>query len=87
VIYDWLGSRFGANDNIVRFAPCGELDIGGVARLNNGLSFRLVGQNMTNSICFNEGNPRNSVAENLNEFGFARPVVGRTVTGTIGYRF
>ena len=85
--YDWQGARFGANDNIVRFASAGQLDLGAVARFKNGLSLRLVAQNLTNAIIFNEGNPRNNVAENLNEFGFARPVVGRTIMGTLGYRF
>ena len=55
--------------------------------LDNGVGLRIVGQNLTNAVCYTEGNPRNSVAQNLNEFGYARPNVGRTVTGTISYKF
>lgn len=85
--FDYLGARYGALDNIVRFPGCGTVDFGGVIALDNGVGLRIVGQNLTNAVCYTEGNPRNSVAQNLNEFGYARPNVGRTVTGTISYKF
>lgn len=76
--YHWLGERFGANDNVVKFDSCGNLGLGASYRPNEQWMFQLKGKNITNEICFTEGNPRATVAENLLQLGYARPIAGAT---------
>ena len=76
--YHYLGERFGANDNVVKFDGCGNLGLGANYRPNEQWTFQLKGRNITNEICFTEGNPRATVAENLLQLGYARPIAGAT---------
>ncbi|MEO1201222.1 MAG: TonB-dependent receptor [Pseudomonadota bacterium] len=76
--YHWLGERFGANDNVVKFDSCGNLGLGASYAATDQLMFQLKGKNITNEICFTEGNPRATVAENLLQLGYARPIAGAT---------
>ncbi len=76
--YHWLGERFGANDNIVKFESCGNLGLGASYQPTDQLTFQVKGKNITNETCFTEGNPRATVAENLLQLGYARPIAGST---------
>jgi len=85
--YHWLGERFGANDNIVRFDACGNFGIGATFRANEQLSLQLKGKNITDEICYTEGNPRATVEQNLLDVGFARPIVGSYWTLSLQFDF
>lgn len=76
--YHWLGERYGANDNIVKFDTCGNLGIGASYAATDQLTFQIKGKNVTDETCYTEGNPRATVAENLLQLGYARPIVGAT---------
>ncbi len=76
--YHWLGDRFGANDNVVKFDSCGNLGLGASYMATDNLTFQVKGKNITNEICYTEGNPRATVAQNLLQLGYARPIVGST---------
>ncbi|MEO1034911.1 MAG: TonB-dependent receptor [Pseudomonadota bacterium] len=76
--YHWLGERFGANDNVVKFDSCGNLGLGASYAATDQLTFQLKGKNITNEICYTEGNPRATVAQNLLQLGYARPIAGAT---------
>ncbi len=76
--YHWLGERFGANDNVVKFESCGNLGIGASYAATDQITFQLKGKNVTDEICYTEGNPRATVAENLLQLGYARPIAGAT---------
>lgn len=85
--YHYLGKRFAANDNIVEFPSCGVLDIGAIYNNNSSFSVQLNAKNVTDEICYNEGNPRATSAENELSYGFARPIVGSNWLASSSYRF
>jgi len=85
--YQYVGKRFGANDNIVEFPNCGILDVGASYNITRSLLAQINGRNVTNEICYNEGNPRASSAENELAYGFARPIVGKTWLLSLIYEF
>ena len=85
--YHWLGERFGANDNVVRFESCGQLGIGASYVLNDSISFQVKGKNLTDEVCYTEGNPRATVNENLLQLGYARPVVGSNWIASVQWEF
>ena len=76
--YHWLGDRFGANDNVVAFDSCGNLGLGAAYAPTDQLTFQIKGKNITDEVCYTEGNPRATVAQNLLQLGYARPIVGAT---------
>ncbi len=76
--YHWLGERFGANDNVVKFDDCGNLGLGASYRPTDQLTFQVKGKNITDEICYTEGNPRATVVQNLLQLGYARPIAGAT---------
>ncbi len=85
--YQYVGKRFGANDNIVEFPNCGILDVGASYNITHSLSAQINGRNVTNEVCYNEGNPRASSAENELAYGFARPIAGKTWLVSLIYHF
>jgi len=85
--YHYLGVRYGDNDNIVEFPSCNLLDIGGFYALNDSLSLQLKAKNITNEVCYNEGNPRATSEENQLAYGFARPITGSTWILSMSYHF
>jgi outer membrane receptor protein involved in Fe transport len=85
--YHYLGKRYGANDNIVEFDACGSLDVGGSFLISEALTLQIKGKNITNEVCYNEGNPRATSTENALAYGFARPIAGATWMASISYDF
>jgi|GEM_PF-3257663 len=85
--YHWLSKRYGANDNIIEFPDCGIFDVGAYYAVNESVSFQVKGKNITSKVCWNEGNPRATSAENTLALGFARPIVGATWLASIQYDF
>jgi len=85
--YHYVGKRYGANDNIVEFPSCGVLDVGVVYDVSASISIQINGKNVTDEICYNEGNPRATSAENELSYGFARPIVGSTWLASLSYHF
>ncbi|MEO1247343.1 MAG: TonB-dependent receptor [Pseudomonadota bacterium] len=76
--YHWLGERYGANDNVVRFESCGNLGLGASYAATDQITFQLKGKNITDEVCYTEGNPRATVVQNLLQLGYARPIAGAT---------
>ncbi|MBV1907926.1 MAG: TonB-dependent receptor [Kangiellaceae bacterium] len=85
--YHYLSKRFGANDNIVAFDACGIVDLGSSYKLNKQMTIQLKGRNLTDDICYNEGNPRATSTENQLAYGFARPIAGTTWLASLTYEF
>ena len=62
----------------MKFESCGNLGIGASYAATDQITFQLKGKNVTDEICYTEGNPRATVAENLLQLGYARPIAGAT---------
>jgi len=85
--YHYLGKRFGANDNIVEFPSCLVLDVGAIYDISSSFTIQINGKNVTDEICYNEGNPRATSADNELSYGFARPIVGSAWLASLSYHF
>jgi outer membrane receptor protein involved in Fe transport len=85
--YRFIGERFGANDNIVKFDSCGIAGVGGAYYFTRQFSVQAKVNNLTDELCFTEGNPRATVSENALDIGFARPMVGRNVIVSAQFTF
>ncbi|NJR20057.1 MAG: TonB-dependent receptor [Hyphomonadaceae bacterium] len=83
----FIGERFGANDNIVKFDACTIVGGGLTYRLTEQVSFQLTATNLTEEVCFTEGNPRATIAQNQLDVGFARPMAGRRFLSSIQFNF
>lgn len=83
----YVGNRFGANDNIVEFDACTIVGAGVEYSISENLSFQLSGTNLTEELCFTEGNPRATITQNQLDVGFARPMAGRRYFATLQFDF
>jgi len=85
--YRYLGTRYGANDNIVEFPTCELISAGANYDITGSFSVEIKGKNITDEICYTEGNPRATSDENSLSYGYARPIVGATWLASLIYQF
>ena len=83
----YIGERFGANDNVVKFDACTIVGAGASYALSDRATFQVTGTNLTEELCFTEGNPRATVAQNQLDVGFARPMAGRRLFASVQLKF
>jgi len=83
----YIGERFGANDNVVGFDACTVVGAGASYAVSDRVTFQVTGTNLTEELCFTEGNPRATVAQNQLDVGFARPMAGRRYFASIQLSF
>jgi iron complex outermembrane receptor protein len=88
--YQYTGRRAIDQANSEFLAPFYELGAGIGLTMPNGVTFRVAGANLANSSGITEGDPRSSTAvvANLNApFANYRPVLPRSITASVAYRF
>jgi len=83
----YIGERFGTNDNVVRFDPCLIVGAGASYAVSEAISVQVSATNLTKEVCFTEGNPRATIAQNQLNVGFARPMAGRRFLSSIQFNF
>ncbi len=75
------GDRFGDNANTIDLPAYTKVDLGLIVEHDSGIFGQIHGDNIGNSEGITEGDPRNPAAPN------GRPILGRSVKFTLGYRF
>lgn len=75
------GKRFGDNGNTVILPSYDKVDLGVLVRHASGLYGQIHADNLNNSHGITEGDPRNPTAPN------GRPILGRSVKFSVGYKF
>lgn len=85
--YTYVGARYSDVENVQRLAPYATVDAGLHVDLDNGLYADLVAQNLFDAFGLTEGNTR--VLGDVLSSGpiIARPLFGRTLSVSLGYRF
>lgn len=85
--YNYVGARYSDVENLQRLPPYSTVDAGLHAELKNGLYADLVAQNLFNEFGLTEGNTR--VLGDVLSSGviIARPLFGRNLSISLGYRF
>ncbi len=76
-----VGERFGDNANTVVLPSYEKIDLGVLVHTQSGLFFQVHADNLNDSHGITEGDPRNPAAPN------GRPILGRSVTFSVGYDF
>lgn len=85
--YTYVGARFSDVENQQRLPSYGTMDAGLHAQLDNGLYADLVAQNLFNAFGLTEGNTRVLGAVLSSGPIIARPLFGRNLSLSLGYRF
>lgn len=85
--YTYIGERYSDVENLQRLPPYTTVDAGLHAQLDNGLYADLVVQNVFNTFGLTEGNTR--LLGEVPSSGpiIARPLFGRNLSMSLGYRF
>jgi outer membrane receptor protein involved in Fe transport len=78
-----------SNDENTRILPeYDKLDAGVLFDVGNGWTLQLAGDNLTDEVGLTEGNPRTDVGAGASgSIYFARPLFGRSFTGSVTYRY
>lgn len=85
--YTYVGARFSDVENQQRLPSYATMDAGLYAKLDNGLYADLVAQNLFNAFGLTEGNTRALGAVLSSGPIIARPLFGRNLSLSLGYRF
>lgn len=86
--YAYAGERFANDENTVRLPAYHKIDMGLTLSASRNWSFQLAGDNLTDEVGLTEGNPRTDVgAGALGQIYMARPLFGRSFTGSVTYRY
>jgi iron complex outermembrane recepter protein len=82
----YVGDRFSDVQNQQSLPAYTEIDAGVTWDVNDRVQVQLVGDNLTDEIGLTEGNPRALGAQGSGVI-LARPILGRSVRFSVGYRF
>jgi outer membrane receptor protein involved in Fe transport len=82
----YVGDRFSDVQNQQSLPAYTEIDAGVTWDVNDRVQVQLVGDNLTDEIGLTEGNPRTLGAQGSGVI-LARPILGRSVRFSVGYRF
>lgn len=85
--YSYVGTRYSDVENLQRLPPYATVDLGLHAALPNGLYTDIVAQNLFDAFGLTEGNTRTLGAVLSSGPIIARPLFGRNVSMSLGYRF
>ncbi|NYI24257.1 TonB-dependent receptor domain-containing protein [Sphingobium indicum] len=85
--YTYVGVRYSDVENLQRLPPYATVDAGLHFRLDNGVYINLIGQNLLDTFGLTEGNTRVLGAVLTSGPVIARPLFGRNLTVSFGYRF
>jgi outer membrane receptor protein involved in Fe transport len=85
--YSYVGPRYSDVENLQRLPSYATVDAGLHAQLSDGLYADLVAQNLFNEFGLTEGNTRAFGAALSSGLVIARPLFGRNVSFSLGYRF
>ncbi|MEW6702852.1 MAG: TonB-dependent receptor [Bacteroidota bacterium] len=79
--YRYVGNRWNDRDNSYELDPYSKIDAGIELKTGGGLSFNLIGDNLSDSKGLTEGDPRDPNAKN------GRPIFGRSVKFSVVVNF
>ncbi len=84
-----IGRRFANPENTVSLPSYDKIDLGVIYELDYNWSFQLTADNVTDELGLTEGNPRTDLGAGapVGSTFMARPLFGRTVQGSVSYRF
>lgn len=81
----YVGDRFADPENLQPTPSYTRYDLGVIVDLSSGLNLQVSGDNVTDELALTEGNPQIIGAQTGTIF--ARPILGRSVKFSVGYRF
>ncbi|MDE2149221.1 MAG: TonB-dependent receptor [Gammaproteobacteria bacterium] len=82
----FVGNRYSDIDNQQKLPHYTTLDAGMTVTMFRHLSFEISGHNLTNKLGLTEGNPRVIGGQTGGVF-FGRPILGRSILGSVAYQF
>ena len=83
--WTWVDDRFADPENLQELNSYNKLDLGAIATLGERVDVQVVVDNLTDEHGLTEGNPR--VIGQSGGVIQARPILGRSVVFSVGYRF
>jgi outer membrane receptor protein involved in Fe transport len=86
--YTYAGERYANDENTIRLPSYGKLDAGVMLDVGENWTFQLTADNLTDEAGLTEGNPRTDMSAGaLGPTYMARPLFGRSFTGSATYRY
>ncbi|WP_417623228.1 TonB-dependent receptor domain-containing protein [Paremcibacter congregatus] len=84
----YLGKRFSDLENALKLPAYTTIDAGIRLDVMDNMTLQVNATNLTNAIGLTEGNPRSGFNQSANDgIYYARPILGRSFTGAVTYRF
>lgn len=86
--YTYVGERYSNDENTIELPSYYKLDAGFIFEMTNQWTLQITGDNLTDEVGLTEGNPRTDVgADGLDGIYMARPLFGRSVQGSVTFKF
>jgi iron complex outermembrane recepter protein len=86
--YAYVGKRYSNDENTIELPSYYKLDAGVMYGVGRSWTFQLVADNLTDQVGLTEGNPRTDVgAGGIGAVYMARPLFGRSVSGSVTFRY
>lgn len=86
--YTYVGERFANDTNTIKLPSYYKLDAGVMFDVGDNWTFQVTGDNLTDEVGLSEGNVRTDIeAAGIGAVYTARPLFGRSFTGSVMYQF
>jgi outer membrane cobalamin receptor len=83
--WTWVDDRFSDPENLQPLDSYSEIDVGALISIGEGVDVQVQVDNLTNSHALTEGDPR--IIGLGGDAMLARPILGRSIVFSLGYRF